>query len=132
PVHASDGGSARAARPHARAQHGDALQPLAAGSCRTASAIAGSDAGNEFVNLETDMSVPVPANPTIDIYRSGTAPPAAPAIAGVPCHLKADWCGGQEHGDKDRPAGNSYTHLALLDPGLDSLEHWLAAQMAGT
>jgi hypothetical protein len=78
------------------------------------------------------MSVPVPTNTTIDIYRSGTAPPAAPAVAGVPCHLKADWCGGQEHGDKDRPTVNNYTHLALMDPSIDIRETWLASQVAGT
>jgi hypothetical protein len=78
------------------------------------------------------MSVPVPANTTIDIYRFGTAPPAAPAYAGVPCHLQADWCGGQESGEKGRPAVNTYTHVALLDPGIDIRETWVATPQAGT
>ena len=82
--------------------------------------------------MEMDMSVPVPANTTIDIYRSGTAPPAAPAAAGVPCHLTADWAGGQEHGDKGRPPINNYTHIALVDPAIDIRETWVATQQPAT
>jgi hypothetical protein len=78
------------------------------------------------------MAVPLPLNTTIDIYRSGTAPPATPAAAGIPCHLKADWVGGQEHGERNRPAVNNYTHIALVDPATDLRETWLANVQAGT
>jgi hypothetical protein len=70
------------------------------------------------------MAVPVPWNTTIDIYRAGTAPPTAPAVAGVPCHLKADWLGGQEHGERNRPAVSNYTHIALVDRAIDIRETW--------
>jgi hypothetical protein len=56
------------------------------------------------------MSLPI-TNTTCDVYRSGTGPPAAPAVAGVPCYLT--------------PKGSSnqttpyFTHLLLVEPTVD-------------
>jgi len=66
------------------------------------------------------MSLPVPPNATCDIYRAANAPPAAPDVAGVPCHLRPDWQGGQEHGDRaGLPAGMAWTHVLLVDVAVD-------------
>jgi hypothetical protein len=62
----------------------------------------------------------VPFNTTCDIYHTGTAPPSAPALAGVPCALRGDWRAGQEHGDRPGLAGGlAWTHVLLVAADLD-------------
>jgi hypothetical protein len=56
------------------------------------------------------MTVPI-TNTTCDIYRAGTGPPSAPAVAGVPCYLAPK-------GASDRTTPY-YTHLLLVDPTID-------------
>ncbi|MSU76618.1 MAG: hypothetical protein EXS16_00845 [Gemmataceae bacterium] len=64
------------------------------------------------------MALPIPANITFDIYRAGTTPPAAPAVAGVLGHLQCDWRGGQEGGDR-LTNGLCWTHVVLIDVSID-------------
>jgi hypothetical protein len=64
------------------------------------------------------MALPVSPNNTCDIYHPGNAPPAAPDVAAVPIFLKADWVGGQEHGE-GRATINNYTHVILMDVAVD-------------
>ena len=66
------------------------------------------------------MAIPTPPNTTCDIYRFGTAPPAAPAIAAVACYLRPDWRGGQEQGDRSGGLAQLvWTHLLLVDSSVD-------------
>jgi hypothetical protein len=71
------------------------------------------------------MAIPIQPNTTCDVYRSGTAPPAAPAVAGVACYLQPDWPGGQEHGD--RGAQLAWTHVMLVDAGVDLRDAYTGA-----
>lgn len=64
------------------------------------------------------MPLPIPATTTCDIYRTGTGPPATPAVSAVPCVLQNDWRGGQAA--RDRVAGTlTWTHLLLVDASVD-------------
>ena len=65
------------------------------------------------------MALPLPPNTTCAVYRTGTAPPAAPAASGVRCHLRADYQRGLEHGEGDTAADHAYTHLLLVELGVD-------------
>src|SRR5688572_13732544 len=66
------------------------------------------------------MALPIQPNTTCDIYRTGTAPPAAPAVAGVACYLQPDWRGGQENGDRSAlMVQHTWTHLLLLAATVD-------------
>ena len=72
------------------------------------------------------MSLPVSANTTCDIYRSGNAPPAAPNVAGVACHLRPDWRAGQEQGTRaGLPAGLTWTHVLLVDVSVDIRDRYI-------
>jgi hypothetical protein len=68
-------------------------------------------------------SLPVPANTTCDIYRSASAPPAAPDVAGVSCYLA--------------PKGQStlttpyYTHVLLVPQGTDLRDDYVAGDFTG-
>jgi len=64
------------------------------------------------------MTLSVRTNTTCDIYRTGTTPPAAPAVAGVTCLLLPDWRRGQEAGDR-ASASLSWTHVMLIAPSVD-------------
>jgi hypothetical protein len=64
------------------------------------------------------MTLPISTNTTCDVYRSGIIPPAAPAIAGVPCFLQADWRGGQTAGDRGVDS-LTWTHFMLVDASVD-------------
>jgi len=64
------------------------------------------------------MALPIQTNTTCDIYRTGTTPPAAPAVAGVACLLLPDWSRGQEAGDR-ASASLSWTHVMLIAPSVD-------------
>jgi hypothetical protein len=64
------------------------------------------------------MALPIPANSTCDIYRTGNRPPAAPDVAAVPCYLSCDWRGGQEAGDRNN-ATLTWTHVMLVDVSVD-------------
>ena len=69
------------------------------------------------------MALPMAANTTCDIYRNGNAPPAAPDVAAVPCYIKSDWIGGNEHGDlKDN--NFMWTHIMLVGPTVDIRDAW--------
>jgi hypothetical protein len=57
-------------------------------------------------------------NTTCDIYRSGTGPPSAPAVAGVRCHLEA-------HGQSTLTS-SAYTHVLLLDADVDVRDEYAA------
>jgi len=77
------------------------------------------------------MSLPVTPNNTCDIYHPGNAPPAAPDVAAVPIFLKADWVGGQEHGE-GRSTINNYTHVLLMDVSVDVRDNWSPSGAAAT
>lgn len=64
------------------------------------------------------MSLPTTANTTGDIYRSGVGPPAAPSVAGVACHLDANFARGLEVGESTAVA-NRFTHVILVDATVD-------------
>ncbi|HYT92915.1 MAG TPA: hypothetical protein VEL76_29630 [Gemmataceae bacterium] len=57
-------------------------------------------------------------NTTCDVYRNGTAPPSAPAVAGVRGHLHADYWLRLQDGAGD---GSSYqfTHILLVAADTD-------------
>lgn len=66
------------------------------------------------------MPLPMPPNTTCDIYRFGTAPPAAPAVAAVPVYLWPDWRAGQEQGDRSGMLDPLvWTHILLVDTSVD-------------
>jgi hypothetical protein len=64
------------------------------------------------------MGLPVPANTTCDIYRGGTGPPAAPAVAGVACYLSVDYERRMETGES-MSTTLRYTHVMLVDVSVD-------------
>ena len=64
------------------------------------------------------MSLPMLPNATCDIYRTGTSPPARPAVAGVPCFLRADWRGGNRDGPRQVNT-LAWTHFMLVDVSVD-------------
>ena len=79
------------------------------------------------------MALPIPPNTTCDIYRSGTAPPAAPSVAGVTCHLRPDWRGGQEQGDRTTVVSNlTWTHALLVDAAVDIRDAYTGGLSATT
>ncbi len=62
----------------------------------------------------------MPPNITCDIYRFGTAPPAAPAVAAVAGYLRPDWRAGQEQGDRTGALAQLvWTHVLLVDASVD-------------
>src|SRR4051812_10613953 len=77
------------------------------------------------------MSLPIPANTTCDIYRSGVAPPAAPSVAGVLCHLVADFAHGLETGESVTPA-NRFTHVILVDATVDVRDDYNVGSIGGS
>lgn len=74
------------------------------------------------------MSLPVAPNLTCDIYRFGSGPPAAPAVAAVPCYLKSDWRGGAEAGDRTNSSVSSWTHILLVDVAVDIRDGYIGLQ----
>jgi hypothetical protein len=64
------------------------------------------------------MAIPNTPNTTCDIYRFGSAPPADPDVAGVSCHLKADFRERVEAGESRAPEF-CYTHVLLVDATVD-------------
>lgn len=76
------------------------------------------------------MSLPVPSNITCDVYRTGTAPPAAPAVAGLAGHLRADYRGGAENSE-----GQNYvkwTHVLLVAADADVRDGYTAGPTGGS
>lgn len=63
--------------------------------------------------------LPLPPNTTCDIYRAGSAPPAAPSVAGVPCHLTSAFARGLETGEGDARATYRFSHILLVDVSVD-------------
>ena len=64
------------------------------------------------------MAIPLSASTTCDIYRSGTGPPAPPAVAAVPCSLSANYGLGLEAGETS--AGiYRFDHTMLVAPTTD-------------
>ena len=65
------------------------------------------------------MPLPMPANNTCDIYRTGNAPPSAPDVAGVSCYLM--------------PFGQSslmtpdYTHVLYVAATVDIRDNFIAS-----
>lgn len=55
--------------------------------------------------------------PTFDLYHTGNAPPAAPDVSGS-FTLRADWVGGQEHGER-QSSGLCWTHIGYFPVTLD-------------
>src|SRR5262245_48661802 len=64
------------------------------------------------------MALPLAPNNTCDIYRSGNAPPASPAVAAVPCYFQGRYARGLEAGEGDSDA-LKFTHLMLVDLAAD-------------
>ena len=74
------------------------------------------------------MALPIQPNTTCDIYRFGTAPPAAPAVAAVACHLRPDWRAGQEQGDRVGALDPLvWTHVLLVSAGVDIRDAYTGA-----
>jgi hypothetical protein len=67
------------------------------------------------------MSLPVPPNMTCDVYRFGTSPPAAPAVAGVRCYVRPSSRHLFNTGDS---AGVYHTHLMLVPADTDVRDGW--------
>jgi hypothetical protein len=64
------------------------------------------------------VTLPIPANVTLDIYRSGNAPPNPPDVAGVRGHLFEKFGNIKPPGSATMPYG-SYTHVLYVDVGTD-------------
>jgi hypothetical protein len=64
------------------------------------------------------MAIPIAAETTCDIYRLGNAPPAAPDVAGVPCHLQGDYGRGLEAG-KTMSSSYRFHYVMLVDLDTD-------------
>lgn len=78
------------------------------------------------------MALPIQANTTCDVYRTGTAPPAAPAVAGVSCYLQPDCRAGQDQGDRPMiPAALVWTHVLLVDTSVDLRDGYLGGLSFG-
>ena len=60
-------------------------------------------------------ALPLTANLTCDVYRSGNAPPAAPDVSAVPCLLRPAFREGQEATEGRSP----YTHVMLVAADVD-------------
>jgi hypothetical protein len=75
------------------------------------------------------MALPIAANTTCDVYRAGTGPPAAPAVAAVACFLHADFRGGQEGGDRGTMV--TWTHVLLVDRAADVRDDYLGNSSYG-
>jgi hypothetical protein len=75
------------------------------------------------------MAVPLASNTTCDIYRNGVMPPfSPPSVAGVPCYLKPDWRGGQEAGDRPASGALTWTHIMLVDAGVDVRDSYVGQE----
>lgn len=67
--------------------------------------------------------LPFPANDTCDIYRNGSSPPSAPAVAGVGIHVVPRF-----RNIKGSFAGLfHYTHVIYLPLGTDVRDSWNGA-----
>lgn len=64
------------------------------------------------------MALPFAPNATCDIYRAGNAPPSAPDVAGVSCHVRPAYREGRERGDSEA-AQLRYTHVLSVDLAVD-------------
>jgi hypothetical protein len=64
------------------------------------------------------MPLPMAPNTTCDVYRNGTAPPSAPAVAGLPGYLTADYRRRLEAGEADGPS-SQFTHILFVDADAD-------------
>lgn len=69
------------------------------------------------------MALPILANTTCDIYRTGNSPPAAADVAAVLCHLKVDFERRQEVGE-NLDSLNKFTHILLVDISVDIRDAW--------
>src|SRR5262245_55637769 len=63
------------------------------------------------------MALPITANTTCDIYRSGNLPPSPPDVAAVPCFFRPAYREGKE--SAEGAAGNTYTHVLLVAADVD-------------
>ena len=61
-------------------------------------------------------------NTTCDIYYDPNAPPAAPDVAGVACHLEARFVSGSEASVGSQTF--RWTHLLTVDAGVDVRDTW--------
>lgn len=64
----------------------------------------------------------VPTNNTMDVYRSGNTPPAAPDVAGVACLLTPDFVRGTEASEADPT--ERWTHVAVVSATTDIRDAW--------
>ena len=65
------------------------------------------------------MPLPMPANTTCDIYRSGNAPPSAPDVPGVKCFL-------MPYGQSSLTTPN-FTHILYVDATVDIRDNFIAS-----
>ena len=72
------------------------------------------------------MALPVAANTTCDIYRSGNSPPAAPDVAGVPCVVKGDFARGIV---TPHSVEGTWTHVLLVDRAVDVRDAYRGGQV---
>ena len=68
-----------------------------------------------------EQGLPAP-NTTCDIYYSPNAPPAAPNVAGVPCHLTARFVEGSEASVGSQTF--RWTHLLYVTAAVDVRDTW--------
>jgi hypothetical protein len=64
-------------------------------------------------------NLPIAANTTCDIYRSGNSPPAAPDVAGVAIYLTGNYERRMETGEGETVSAWRYTHVAAIPDATD-------------
>src|SRR5579872_6156300 len=65
------------------------------------------------------MSLPMPANNTCDVYRSGHTPPTSPDVSGVRCYL-------MPYGQSSLMTPN-FTHVLYVDAAVDIRDNFIAS-----
>ena len=65
------------------------------------------------------MPLPVPANTTFDLFRSGKVPPLDPDLEGVPGYLRPAFRWGLEAGQGLADAAQRFSHIVLVAADID-------------
>jgi hypothetical protein len=65
------------------------------------------------------MPLPIPANNTCDIYRSGNGPPAAADVSGARCHLRSEGYHNRMERGESMATEMRWTHVLLVEADID-------------